>query len=103
MLQCFKDFWDKKNWEEPCQGQLSTMGKAAKAMNSQKLRGILKKKKSDEKSKSKAASLGKGQSAKESLEKGQKAEESLEKGEKKEHAKAKAYEKAKCCIDTPQK
>ena len=77
-----KDFCDKKNWEEPCKGQLSTMGKAMKAMKSPKPKGILKKTKTDEKNKSKAASLVKGPSAKESLEKGPKVKESLVKGPK---------------------
>ena len=96
MLQCFwlKDFWDKKNWEEPCQGQLSTMGKAAKAMNSQKLRGILEKRNLMRKANPKQQALGKGNVQRKA---------GLGKGQKKEHAKAKAYEKAKCCIDTPQK
>ena len=58
-------------------------GKGSKSHEQPEAERHFEKKKSDEKSKSKAASLGKGQSAKESLEKGQKAEESLEKGQKK--------------------
>ena len=53
-----------------------------KAMKSTKPKGILKKTKTDEKNKSKAASLVKGPSAKESLEKGPKVKESLVKGPK---------------------
>ena len=86
MLQRFwlKDFWDKK-LGEPCQGQLSTMGEAAKAMKSQKLRGILKKRNLMRKANPKQQALGKGKVQRKALRKGKKQRKALRKGKKKKN------------------
>ena len=84
----------RKNGKSLVQGQLSTMGKAMKAMKSPKLKGILKEQKQVGKSKSKAASLVQGQRAQESLGKGPKA--------KSKAVKIPKGMKTKCCIGTSQ-
>ena len=50
----------RKNGKSLVQGQLSTMGKAMKAMKSPKLKGILKEQKQVGKNKSKAVKMPKG-------------------------------------------